>query len=104
MTTGVSATVMPWARRGSSAWGSSSTSTHWGGIRLRRAKPRSRRASGPYFDPMIHRPAPILARSTAMTNDSIVEYGDSVTTVEPYGVDHIPDSERHGKPWHQFSV
>ncbi|WP_258348797.1 purine-cytosine permease family protein [Saccharopolyspora gregorii] len=31
-------------------------------------------------------------------------YGESVTTVEPFGVDHIPDSERHGKPSSQFFV
>lgn len=31
-------------------------------------------------------------------------YGTSVTTVEPFGVDHIPDAERHGKPRSQFFV
>ncbi|MEU6841692.1 cytosine permease [Streptomyces sp. NPDC046716] len=31
-------------------------------------------------------------------------YGSSVTKVEPFGVDHIPDSERHGKPSSQFFV
>lgn len=31
-------------------------------------------------------------------------YRDSVATVEPYGVDHIPDVERHGKPISQFYV
>lgn len=31
-------------------------------------------------------------------------YRDSVTKVEPYGVDHIPDVERHGKPSSQFYV
>ena len=31
-------------------------------------------------------------------------YRDSVAKVEPYGVDHIPDVERHGKPISQFYV
>lgn len=31
-------------------------------------------------------------------------YGDSLTTVEPFGIDHIPDHERHGKPSSQFFV
>lgn len=31
-------------------------------------------------------------------------YGESITTVEPFGVDHIPDKERHGKPSSQFFV
>ncbi|MEV7869375.1 cytosine permease [Streptomyces sp. NPDC088124] len=31
-------------------------------------------------------------------------YGSAVTKVEPFGVDHIPDSERHGKPSSQFFV
>ncbi|MFJ8748371.1 purine-cytosine permease family protein [Streptomyces sp. NPDC102441] len=31
-------------------------------------------------------------------------YGTSLTKVEPFGVDHIPDSERHGKPSSQFFV
>ncbi|MFE3598809.1 purine-cytosine permease family protein [Streptomyces sp. NPDC059142] len=31
-------------------------------------------------------------------------YGSSVTKVEPFGVDHIPDNERHGKPSSQFFV
>jgi NCS1 family nucleobase:cation symporter-1 len=29
-------------------------------------------------------------------------YGGAVTKVEPCGVDHIPDSERHGRPISQF--
>ena len=31
-------------------------------------------------------------------------YGGAVTKVEPFGVDHIPDGERHGKPGSQFFV
>ncbi|MGI5473075.1 purine-cytosine permease family protein [Streptomyces sp. CA-132043] len=31
-------------------------------------------------------------------------YGSSVTKVEPFGVDHIPANERHGKPSSQFFV
>lgn len=31
-------------------------------------------------------------------------YRDSVAKVEPYGVDHIPDVERHGRPSSQFYV
>jgi NCS1 family nucleobase:cation symporter-1 len=31
-------------------------------------------------------------------------YRDSVAKVEPYGVEHIPDVERHGKPISQFYV
>ncbi|MEW2547687.1 cytosine permease [Streptomyces sp. NPDC047002] len=31
-------------------------------------------------------------------------YGSTVTKVEPFGVDHIPDSERHGRPSSQFFV
>jgi NCS1 family nucleobase:cation symporter-1 len=31
-------------------------------------------------------------------------YGSSVTKVEPFGVDHIPDNERHGRPSSQFFV
>jgi NCS1 nucleoside transporter family len=32
------------------------------------------------------------------------EYGESLTKVEPYGVDHIPDNERHGKPVSQLFI
>jgi NCS1 nucleoside transporter family len=40
-----------------------------------------------------------------MTHDSPAPvYGSAVTKVEPFGVDHIPDSERHGKPSSQFFV
>ncbi len=31
-------------------------------------------------------------------------YGESVTKVEPFSIDHIPDTERHGKPSSQFFV
>ncbi|MET9762848.1 cytosine permease [Streptomyces sp. NPDC006372] len=40
-----------------------------------------------------------------MTHDaSAPRYGSSVTKIEPFGVDHIPDNERHGKPRSQFFV
>ncbi|WP_020499106.1 purine-cytosine permease family protein [Sciscionella marina] len=38
------------------------------------------------------------------TETSGPRYGTSLTTVEPFGVDHIPDAERHGKPRSQFFV
>ena len=31
-------------------------------------------------------------------------YGEAVTKVEPFSIDHIPDAERHGKPSSQFFV
>ncbi|MDQ1105453.1 purine-cytosine permease family protein [Nocardioides zeae] len=31
-------------------------------------------------------------------------YRGSVAKVEPYGIEHIPDSERHGKPFNQFTT
>lgn len=31
-------------------------------------------------------------------------YREQVLTVEPTGIEHIPESERHGKPWHLFGV
>ncbi|NVM98222.1 cytosine permease [Arthrobacter sp. SDTb3-6] len=31
-------------------------------------------------------------------------YRDSLTKIEPYGVEHIPDVERHGKPSSQFFI
>ncbi|MBV8992545.1 MAG: cytosine permease, partial [Pseudonocardiales bacterium] len=31
-------------------------------------------------------------------------YRDKIASVEPYGVDAIPDSERHGKPISQFFI
>ncbi|MEV8568239.1 cytosine permease [Streptomyces sp. NPDC051322] len=40
-----------------------------------------------------------------MTHDTPAQvYGSAVAKVEPFGVDHIPDSERHGKPSSQFFV
>ena len=33
-----------------------------------------------------------------------VEYGDEVVKVEPYGIERIPDSERHGNVRSQFTV
>ncbi|MDQ4489949.1 cytosine permease [Sinomonas sp. ASV486] len=41
----------------------------------------------------------------AVSEDSIAEdrgYRDSLTKIEPYGVEHIPDVERHGRPRSQF--
>jgi NCS1 nucleoside transporter family len=38
------------------------------------------------------------------THTTAPTYGNSVTTIEPFGVDHIPDAERHGKPSSQFFV
>ncbi|MGV9633087.1 purine-cytosine permease family protein [Nocardia rhamnosiphila] len=31
-------------------------------------------------------------------------YRSSVAKVEPYGIDHIPESERHGSPFNQFTT
>lgn len=31
-------------------------------------------------------------------------YRNSLTRIEPYGVDHIPEVERHGSPWSQFFI
>ncbi|WP_129659734.1 purine-cytosine permease family protein [Rothia uropygialis] len=31
-------------------------------------------------------------------------YRDSLTKVEPYGIEHIPEAERHGKPSSQFFI
>ncbi|GAB2804740.1 purine-cytosine permease family protein [Streptomyces daliensis] len=31
-------------------------------------------------------------------------YRDNIAQVEPYGIDHIPDAERHGKPSSQFFI
>lgn len=40
-----------------------------------------------------------------MTHDAPTPvYGDAVAKIEPFGVDHIPDSERHGNPSSQFFV
>jgi NCS1 nucleoside transporter family len=43
---------------------------------------------------------------TAQTSASPADrgYRDKVAVVEPYGVDHIPDAERHGKASSQFSI
>ncbi|MBT8160718.1 MULTISPECIES: cytosine permease [Arthrobacter] len=42
---------------------------------------------------------------STVSEDSIAEdrgYRDSLTKIEPYGIEHIPDVERHGKPRSQF--
>lgn len=31
-------------------------------------------------------------------------YRDNITQIEPYGIDHIPDAERHGKASSQFFI
>ena len=33
-----------------------------------------------------------------------LQYRDRVAAIEPYGVDAIPDSERHGRPISQFFI
>lgn len=41
----------------------------------------------------------------AASEDSVAEdrgYRNSLTKIEPYGIEHIPDVERHGKPRSQF--
>jgi NCS1 nucleoside transporter family len=43
-----------------------------------------------------------MARSSASPQDQ--GYRDKVAVVEPYGVDHIPDAERHGKGSSQFFI
>lgn len=50
---------------------------------------------------MSHSPDPSSALEGAAPDRG---YRDSVAKVEPYGVDHIPDVERHGKPISQFYV
>jgi NCS1 nucleoside transporter family len=45
------------------------------------------------------------ANSVQVGEDSTAEdrgYRDSLTKIEPYGIEHIPDVERHGKPRSQF--
>lgn len=47
---------------------------------------------------------PRAARAVA-AEDSVAEdrgYRDSLTKIEPYGIEHIPDVERHGRPRSQF--
>src|SRR3954447_10776613 len=41
---------------------------------------------------------------TAPGGSHALHYRDKVAAVEPYGVDAIPDSERHGKPVSQFFI
>lgn len=44
-------------------------------------------------------------RTTPVSEDSIAQdrgYRNSLTKIEPYGIEHIPDVERHGKPSSQF--
>ncbi|WP_417218069.1 purine-cytosine permease family protein [Arthrobacter sp.] len=44
-------------------------------------------------------------KSAMASEDSLAEdrgYRNSLTKIEPYGIEHIPDVERHGKPSSQF--
>ncbi|MEU9791268.1 cytosine permease [Streptomyces sparsogenes] len=45
-----------------------------------------------------------MTEGTQAQNTPAPIYGSAVTKVEPFGVDHIPDNERHGKPSSQFFV
>jgi NCS1 nucleoside transporter family len=45
-----------------------------------------------------HSPAPVIGGAADL------QYRDRVATVEPYGVDAIPESERHGRPVSQFFI
>jgi NCS1 family nucleobase:cation symporter-1 len=42
--------------------------------------------------------------SNAPASTTAPAYGSAVTKIEPFGVDHIPDTERHGRPISQFYV
>lgn len=33
-----------------------------------------------------------------------LNYGSSARTIEPYGIEHIPETDRHGKPYTQFTT
>jgi len=44
----------------------------------------------------------MTAKPSAVTAD--LGYRDKVAKIEPYGVDHVPDAERHGKASSQFSI
>ena len=33
-----------------------------------------------------------------------LNYGASARTIEPYGIEHIPETDRHGKPYTQFTT
>src|SRR4051794_36843828 len=48
--------------------------------------------------------SPDISRASTGEPTADYHYRDSIRTVEPYGVDAIPDSERHGKPVSQFFI
>lgn len=45
-----------------------------------------------------------MSRTDKIGAETDLGYRDSITKIEPYGVDHIPDVEKHGKPSSQFYV
>src|SRR3954453_4737384 len=48
--------------------------------------------------------SPDISRASTGEPTADYHYRDSIRSVEPYGVDAIPDSERHGKPISQFFI
>ena len=42
--------------------------------------------------------------STKAENHGQALYTDEVLVVEPHGIEHIPDKERHGKPYLQGTI
>jgi NCS1 nucleoside transporter family len=48
--------------------------------------------------------SPDISRASTGEPTADYHYRDSLSTIEPYGVDAIPDSERHGKPISQFFI
>jgi NCS1 family nucleobase:cation symporter-1 len=42
--------------------------------------------------------------STKAENHGQAIYTDEVLVVEPHGIEHIPDNERHGKPYLQGTI
>src|SRR3954453_17454185 len=48
--------------------------------------------------------SPDISRASTGEPTADYHYRDSIRSVEPYGVDAIPDSERHGKPSSQFFI
>jgi len=39
-----------------------------------------------------------------MASEVTPHYGDEIAQIEPIGIEHIPDSERHGKPFSVFTL
>ncbi|WP_433602414.1 purine-cytosine permease family protein [Nocardia sp. CA-135953] len=46
----------------------------------------------------------VLMSQTPSSDTEDRQYRSKVAAIEPYGVDHIPDIERHGTPRSQFSI